>query len=64
MAKRQSIHIAGFSHKNPIPAGCRLGALEVHDVLKVGAPVAVACLQEFIEPVQHYYGDGPRALLR
>ena len=25
MAKRKSIHIDGFSHKNPIPAGSRLG---------------------------------------
>jgi 2-iminobutanoate/2-iminopropanoate deaminase len=25
MAKRKSIHIEGFAHKNPIPAACRLG---------------------------------------
>jgi len=25
MAKRRSIEIAGFAHKNPIPAACRLG---------------------------------------
>ena len=25
MAKRQSIYIDGFGHKNPIPAACRLG---------------------------------------
>jgi enamine deaminase RidA (YjgF/YER057c/UK114 family) len=25
MAKRQSIYIQGFAHKNPIPAACRLG---------------------------------------
>ena len=25
MAKRQSIYIEGFAHKNPIPAACRLG---------------------------------------
>ena len=26
-AARTSIHIGGFSHKNPIPAGCRVGPL-------------------------------------
>jgi 2-iminobutanoate/2-iminopropanoate deaminase len=25
MARRQSIYIEGFGHKNPIPAACRLG---------------------------------------
>src|ERR1043166_2550524 len=25
MAKRQSIYIEGFAHRNPIPAACRLG---------------------------------------
>lgn len=25
MTKRQSIYVEGFGHKNPIPAGCRLG---------------------------------------
>lgn len=27
MARRQSIHAEGFSHKNPIPAACRIGNL-------------------------------------
>ena len=27
MAKRQSIHVAGFGHVNPIPAACRVGNL-------------------------------------
>jgi len=26
-ARRASIYVAGFSHKNPIPAGCRIGPL-------------------------------------
>jgi 2-iminobutanoate/2-iminopropanoate deaminase len=25
MARRTSIYVAGFSHKNPIPAACRIG---------------------------------------
>jgi len=25
MGKRTSIYVEGFSHKNPIPAGCRIG---------------------------------------
>lgn len=25
MAKRKSIYVEGFSHKNPIPAACRIG---------------------------------------
>lgn len=27
MAKRTSIYVEGFSHKNPIPAACRIGNL-------------------------------------
>src|SRR3712207_5528268 len=27
MARRRSIHAEGFSHKNPIPAACRIGNL-------------------------------------
>jgi len=27
MAARTSIYVEGFSHKNPIPAGCRIGNL-------------------------------------
>ncbi len=26
MAKRKSIYVEGFSHKNPIPAACRIGS--------------------------------------
>ena len=29
MAKRKSIHVAGFGHANPIPAACRIGNLMV-----------------------------------
>jgi 2-iminobutanoate/2-iminopropanoate deaminase len=29
MAKRKSIHVAGFGHANPIPAACRIGNLLV-----------------------------------
>ena len=27
MAKRTSIYVEGFSHKNPIPAACRIGSM-------------------------------------
>lgn len=27
VAKRSSIYVEGFSHKNPIPAACRIGAM-------------------------------------
>lgn len=27
MAKRESIYVEGFSHKNPIPAACRIGKM-------------------------------------
>ena len=33
MAKRKSIHIEGFSHKNPIPAACRLGNMLMTGVI-------------------------------
>ena len=27
MARRTSIYVEGFSHKNPIPAACRIGSV-------------------------------------
>jgi enamine deaminase RidA (YjgF/YER057c/UK114 family) len=33
MAKRKSINIEGFSHKNPIPAACRLGNMLMTGVI-------------------------------
>jgi enamine deaminase RidA (YjgF/YER057c/UK114 family) len=27
MGRRKSVHVDGFGHKNPIPAGCRVGPL-------------------------------------
>lgn len=33
MTKRKSIHIAGFSHKNPIPNACRLGNVLMSGVI-------------------------------
>ena len=27
MARRRSIYVEGFSHRNPIPAACRIGPL-------------------------------------
>lgn len=33
IARQQSIHIPGFSHKNPIPAACRVGNLVMSSVI-------------------------------
>ncbi|GAA3765458.1 RidA family protein [Microbacterium kribbense] len=32
MPRRQSIHLSGFAHRNPIPAACRIGPLLVSGV--------------------------------
>ncbi|KAB2920085.1 MAG: RidA family protein [Hyphomicrobiaceae bacterium] len=33
MAKRKSIYIEGFGHKNPIPAACRLGNIVTSGII-------------------------------
>jgi 2-iminobutanoate/2-iminopropanoate deaminase len=48
MAKRRSIHIAGFKHGNPIPAATRLGPLLVSSVI-VGRDPATAKMPDSIE---------------
>jgi 2-iminobutanoate/2-iminopropanoate deaminase len=48
MAKRRSIHIAGFKHGNPIPSATRLGPLLVSSVI-VGRDPTTAKMPESIE---------------
>lgn len=48
MAKRRSIHIAGFKHGNPIPAATRLGPLLVSSVI-VGRDPATGAMPDSIE---------------
>ncbi len=48
MAKRRSIHIAGFKHGNPIPAATRLGPLVVSSVI-VGRDPATGTLPDSIK---------------
>lgn len=33
MSKRRSVYIEGFSHKNPIPAACRLGNVVMSGII-------------------------------
>jgi enamine deaminase RidA (YjgF/YER057c/UK114 family) len=39
MPRRTSIHLAGFSHANPVPAACRIGSILVSGVLTGRDPV-------------------------
>jgi enamine deaminase RidA (YjgF/YER057c/UK114 family) len=48
MAKRRSIHIAGFKHGNPIPAATRLGPLLVSSVI-VGRDPATGKMPDSVE---------------
>lgn len=48
MAKRRSIHIAGFKHGNPIPAATRLGPLLVSSVI-VGRDPTTGKMPESID---------------
>jgi len=48
MAKRRSIHIAGFKHGNPIPSATRLGPLLVSSVI-VGRDPATAKMPDSVE---------------
>jgi len=38
MSKRRSIYTSGFSHRNPIPAACRIGNLLVTGVINGSDP--------------------------
>ena len=57
MAKRKSINIEGFSHKNPIPAACRLGNMLMTGVILGTDPatgnVAVTLEQQCAFMFQH-----------
>ncbi|HEX4114040.1 MAG TPA: RidA family protein [Stellaceae bacterium] len=48
MAKRRSVHIAGFKHSNPIPVATRLGPLLVSSVI-VGTDPATGKVPDSIE---------------
>jgi enamine deaminase RidA (YjgF/YER057c/UK114 family) len=48
MARRRSIHIAGFKHGNPIPAATRLGPLLVSSVI-VGRDPATGKMPDSVE---------------
>jgi 2-iminobutanoate/2-iminopropanoate deaminase len=48
MAKRKSIEIEGFKHKNPIPAACRLGNLLMTGII-TGTDPATGRLADTLE---------------
>ena len=48
MAKRESIEIAGFAHKNPIPAACRLGNMLMTGII-TGTDPATGKLADTLE---------------
>ncbi|TFZ06149.1 RidA family protein [Ramlibacter henchirensis] len=48
MPKRQSLHVAGFSHKNPIPAAARIGPLLMSGLIN-GMDPATGKLAEGLE---------------
>jgi enamine deaminase RidA (YjgF/YER057c/UK114 family) len=51
MARRQSIYVKGFEHKNPIPAACRIGNIVMSGIIlgrdpatsKLGATLDEQC---------------------
>lgn len=48
MAKRKSIEIEGFAHKNPIPAACRLGNMLMTGII-TGTDSATGKLADTLE---------------
>ena len=48
MAKRKSIEIEGFKHKNPIPAACRLGTMLMTGII-TGTDPATGKLADTLE---------------
>jgi 2-iminobutanoate/2-iminopropanoate deaminase len=62
MAKRRSIHIAGFKHGNPIPAATRLGPLLVSSVIVGRDPASGALPDSLDEQCVHLFAH-VRAML-
>jgi 2-iminobutanoate/2-iminopropanoate deaminase len=57
MAKRKSIEIEGFRHKNPIPAACRLGNMLLTGVITGTDPATgtlAAALEEQCANIFHH----------
>jgi enamine deaminase RidA (YjgF/YER057c/UK114 family) len=57
MAKRKSIEIEGFAHKNPIPAACRLGNMLMTGIITGTDPATgklAATLEEQCANVFHH----------
>ena len=57
MAKRKSIEIEGFGHKNPIPAACRLGNMLMTGIITGTDPATgklAATLEEQCANVFHH----------
>ena len=69
MPKRQSIHIEGFVHKNPIPSACRLGNMLMSGIItgidpatgKV-APTLEAAVRLHVRACARDHGRRPAAV--
>ena len=62
MAKRRSIHIAGFKHGNPIPSATRLGPLLVSSVIVGRDPATGTLPDSVLEQCVHIFAH-VRAML-
>ncbi len=62
MARRRSIHIAGFKHGNPIPAATRLGPLVLSSVIVGRDPVSGKMPDSVAEQCVHIFSH-VRAML-
>jgi 2-iminobutanoate/2-iminopropanoate deaminase len=69
MSQRRSIYVEGFSHKNPIPAACRIGGLVYSGSIqgsdpatgKYGATLEVQCELMFAQVVRIVEAAGGKA---
>jgi len=74
MSERHTLHVAGFSHVNPIPAACRKGPLLMSGLingtdpatgqLADGLPAQCACMFAQVRNVLAAAGGSPDDLVR
>jgi 2-iminobutanoate/2-iminopropanoate deaminase len=62
MAKRQSIYIEGFAHKNPLPAGCRIGNMLMTGII-TGMDPATGKLAATLEEQCRFMFQHARAIV-
>lgn len=74
MTERRSIHVGGFAHQNPIPAGCKFGNFVITGAItgldpvtgKMAETLEEQCANIFahMQEIVHAAGGGPEHIVK